>query len=1061
MARAPGCARVFTIAIMHTPVPVTLKAAGWALVQPALALMLVASTALAAEVSFNRDIRPILSDNCYACHGPDRNTRKAKLRLDVPEGAFAEYDGGHAIVPGKPEQSVVMQRLLTSDPDDLMPPPKSAKKLSPQQIELIRQWIAQGAKYEGHWAFTPPARPALPTVQSSRFKVQGSSVHPVDAFILARLEKENVAPSPEADKRTLIRRLALDLTGLPPDPKDVAAFVNSRDPRAYERQVDKYLASDAYAERMTMQWLDWVRYADTIGFHGDCDFSVWPYRDYVLRAFRDDLPYDRFTREQLAGDLLPGATEDQRVASAFNRLLRISTEGGAQDKEYLAKYAADRVRTTTGVWLGATMGCAECHDHKFDPYTMKDFYSFAAFFADLSEKGFYAKGFAENDWGPKLLLPTPEQKTELDELKSQIEALRHGINSVGDDLLGEGRARWEERVLALERAKQLDWRVQTPLRAASAGGATLSIGEDKTVTAGGDNPDTDTYTVSFQPGAGVWHALRLETLTDEMFAGNRIARAGTTFVITDFRVSAGDGRRARPVRLDHVMVDSDGDGFPAVAMLDGHADTGWAITSGHSRAHQAAFHFASPLVTDGHTTVTVRIAQESKQRRATIGKFKLAMHELERPSYENKTMPDSVLKALQIAPDKRNDDQKKLITDFYRRISPELARLNRELAQLEAQHGWLLAQVPSTLVSEAAATPRTMRVLPRGNWMDDSGAEVLPAVPAFMGKLETAGQRPNRLDLADWITSRDNPLTARVMVNRLWKQFFGAGFTRTPEDLGAQGEWPTHPELLDWLAREFMEPSAGQAPAWSIKHIVRLIVTSQTYKQSSVGRADLDERDPDNRLLARQGRFRLDAELVRDNALAVSGLLVSKFGGPSVKPYQPEGYYLPLNFPKREYQHDHGSDLYRRGLYTHWQRTFLHPSLMAFDAPSREECTVNRPNSNTPLQALVLLNDPIYVEAARVFAENIMRLGGRSVEGRIDWAFERALARSPRKAEVTLLSELYGKELARFNSEGRAAEELLGVGEYREPRGLRTAELAAWTSVTRAILNLHETITRY
>ena len=1025
----------------------------------ALVISLVACGSVdAAEVLFNRDIRPLLSDNCYACHGPDKNTRKAKLRLDIAEDAYAEHDSGKPIVPGKPEASEVITRLLTKDKDDVMPPPESPKRLTPQQIELVRQWIAQGAKYEGHWAFTPPVRPVVPGGQSSKGRAQS----PVDAFILERLAKEGLQASPEADRRTLIRRLSLDLTGLPPEPRDVEAFVKSRDARAYEKLVDKYLASPAYAERMTLPWLDWVRYADTIGFHGDCDFSVWPYRDYVLRAFRDNKPFDQFTREQLAGDLLSNATDDQRVASAYNRLLRISTEGGVQDKEYLAKYAADRVRTTAGVWMGATMGCAECHDHKFDPYTTHDFYSMEAFFADLDERGFYAKGFAENDWGPKMLLPTPKQKTALDELKDKIAALRYGIDQVDASMLAESRRQWEARVLELDRAKQLAWTIQTPTEAKSANGATLIIGEDRTVTSGGANPDTDTYTVSFKPGEGTWHALRLETLVDEIFPGNRIARAGTTFVVTGLKVTAGEGGSARPVKLAHALVDNEGDGFPALGMLDDRNDTGWAITTGHSRGHTAAFHFETALATTSDTVISVRIEQNSNQRHATMGRFKLALHTLERPSVENNAIPDNVLKALKVDAAKRTAEQAKAIEQHHRSVSYELARLNQQLARLESERNLLESEIPSTLVSRTVATPRTIRVLPRGNWMDDSGAEVQPALPSFFRKLETGGARLTRLDLANWIVSKDNPLTARVFVNRLWKQFFGAGFTRTPEDLGAQGDWPTHPQLLDWLACEFMEPREnGAAHPWDVKHMIRLIVTSQTYRQSSVSSSELDQRDPDNRLLARQGRFRIDAEFVRDNALAISGLLVSKFGGPSVKPYQPEGYYLPLNFPKREYQADFGDALYRRGLYTHWQRTFLHPSLMAFDAPSREECTVNRPNSNTPLQALVLLNDPIYVEAARVFAENILRHGGRNVQSRIEWAYERAVARPPRPEEIKVLSGLLEREQTRFKADAKSAAELVATGDAPVSKNLNPAELAAWTSVARAILNLHETITRF
>lgn len=1037
--------------------------------------LLAAPSSPAAEITFNRDIRPLLSENCYSCHGPDKNARKGKLRLDIATEATATREGRRAIAPGHPEQSEVMKRLRAASPDDLMPPPESHKRLSPEQIALIGDWITQGARYEGHWAFTPPQRPSLPASVTPSASSGGKPIHPIDAFIRARLPAAGLKPSPPADRRTLIRRLSLDLTGLPPTPEAVARFVGSRDPEAYPKLVEEYLASPATAERLAVHWLDWVRYADTIGFHGDCDFMVWPYRDYVLRSFRDNLPFDRFTREQLAGDLLPNATTEQHIASGYNRLLRISTEGGAQDKEYLAKYAADRVRTTAGVWLGVTMGCAECHDHKFDPFTTRDFYSFAAFFADLKERGFYADGFSANDWGPKLRLPQPEQQARLDQLEAQIGKLKQQLANVPESELAADRQTWEQQVLALDRSQSLEWKPQAPSVARSVNGTLLSVGKDQTVTAGGPAPDNDTYAVEFRPGPGEWRALKLDILTDEMFPGNRIARAGTTFVVTEVKLRVTTASGTEEVRFERAVADSDGEGFPALAMLDERDDTGWAITSGHSREHQAVFHLAKPLTTAADTQLTFEIHQDSSRRRATIGRFRLSVHPLDQASSEAKGLPEAVIQALRTSAEQRKDDQRKLLADYHRGRASTLAPLRRELAQQEAERNLLQARIPSTLVSEALEKPRTMRVLPRGNWMDDSGPEVTPAVPAFLSKAGSNRRRPTRLDLADWITAEENPLTARSFVNRLWKMCFGTGFTRTPEDLGAQGEWPSHPELLDWLACEFRQPlflvprvdrstRQGSEPGlgrWNVKHLLALIVTSETYQQASVSRPELDEKDPNNRLFARQGRFRLEAELVRDNALAIAGLLVQEFGGPSVKPYQPEGYYLPLNFPKREYQHDRGSNLYRRGLYTHWQRTFLHPSLVAFDASSREECTVNRPNSSTPLQALVLLNDPTYVEAARALAQGALREGGRGFTSRVRWIFTRALARPPRADEERVLRDLHRSQLQRFQADPEQARELLLTGDTPTATTIPAPELAAWMAVTRTVLNLHETITRF
>ncbi|MFM1770345.1 MAG: hypothetical protein RJA22_2874 [Verrucomicrobiota bacterium] len=1012
------------------------------------------------EIRFNRDIRPILANHCFACHGPDPNTRKAKLRLDVADDALAARADGAAIVAGHPERSELVRHIDATDPDDLMPPPKTGKPLSPAQRQLLRDWIAQGARYEGHWAYQPPVRPPVPTVTNAPTPVR----NPIDAFLLDRLHAEGLSASPEADRATLLRRLSLDLTGLPPAPEEVRRFEASRDPRAYGKQVERLLSSPHHGERLATHWLDLVRYADTIGYHGDVPVSVWPYRDYVVRAFNENLPFDRFTREQLAGDLLPNATEQQKIASAFNRLNRMSTEGGIQDKEYLAKYAADRVRTVATTWLGSTLACAECHDHKFDPFSMRDFYSMAAFFADLKEQGFYDRGFSEGNWGPKLLLPTPDQQRRLAKLDADLAAAKKRLEATTDARLAAGRTNWEASVLALDAASNLVWKTQHLLSATSRHGATLAFTNGTTVWAGGPNPDNDTYTVTFQPGPGTWQSLRLETLQDEQYAGNRIARGGTTFIVTGVELHAGDKRARSPrrVRLAHVITDSQDTGLPALAMLDEDPATGWGVPINHSREHQAVFQLAQPLTTTSNTFVTLRLHHDHAERKATIARFRISLSPLARAGLKE-PLPEPVLKALRTAPAQRNAEQRKAIAAHYRIVAPELAQPARQLAQLQADRSLLMAQVASTLVSEARDKPRTLRVLPRGNWMSDAGDIVQPAIPRFLQTstgattpappVGTNAPRASRLDLAAWFTARDNPLTARTVVNRLWKIHFGTGLVRTLDDLGLQGEWPTHPELLDWLACEFMDHG------WDVRHVIRLIVTSHAYRQASTVRPGLHERDPQNRLLARQARLRLDAELLRDQALAASGLLVPTLGGPPVRPYQPEGYYAPLNFPKREYVADRGDNLHRRTLYTHLQRTFPHPLLVNFDAPGREECTASRPVSNTPLQALNLLNDPIFVEAARVLAAQTLREGGRRFETRLRWACERVLARPPQPEEARLLQGLLDQQLARYRQDPAAARALLAVGEAPAPKG-DPAELAAWTAVTRALLNLNETVTR-
>jgi hypothetical protein len=1016
------------------------------------ALAAGAWAAAPAEVRFNRDIRPILSDHCFKCHGPDANKREANLRLDTPEGATALRAGGtHAVAPGRPEASEAIRRLTSTNADEMMPPTDAPTRPTAAQIALVREWIRQGARYEGHWAYQPLARPTPPAVRNRRW-----ARNPVDAFVLARLETEGLKPAPEADRRTLIRRLSLDLHGLPPTPERVAAFAGSRDPQAYEKLVDELLASPRFAERLAVYWLDMVRYADTIGFHGDMPFSVWPYRDYVLKAFHENRPFDQFTREQLAGDLLPNASDETRVASAYNRLLRISTEGGVQAKEYLAKYAADRVRTTAGVWLGATMGCAECHDHKYDPISAKDFYSFQAFFADLNEKGFYDRGFAANDWGTRLLLPTPEQKAQLADLDARLAMAAAALEGTAADRLAS-RDAWEARVADLDRARLLAWQPQKPVAAETAHGAVLTVQPDSWVVASGPNPDREVYALRLQPGEGRFTGLRLQTGVDEMFPGNRIARGGTTFVLTGVEIEAKTGGRASPVALASAAAREEGEGHPAMAAVDGRADTGWAITFGHSREHLAVFRFAAPVETTADTVLTVRLRHESDQARTTIGKFQLALSRVDEPTWDPNGLPEPVLAALRTPEASRTDAQRQVIAAHFRRVSPDLAERRLEVERLRAERSILAAQVPATLVSEALPTPRPIRILPRGNFLDETGPEVQPAAPGFLPPLRVEG-RPTRLHLADWLTAPENPLTPRVFANRMWKLFFGAGLSRTLEDFGARGELPSHPELLDWLAVEFRDGTGGQG--WNIKHLIRTIVTSSTYRQSSAAGPKQLERDPENRLLARQTPLRLDAEFVRDNALAISGLLVERLGGPSVRPYQPDGYWAPLNFPKREYVTDTGDRLYRRGLYTHWQRTFLHPSLLAFDASSREECTVNRPTSNTPLQALVLLNDPSFVEAARVFAERILRDGGKDLDRRLDWAYRRALARPPTSAERAVLRKLHRGHLARYEADPAAARAFLQVGQAPVPGDLAAPELAAMAAVARTLLNLHETITR-
>jgi hypothetical protein len=1062
---------------------------------PLLAAVLATAAASPAQISFNRDIRPLMADTCFRCHGPDRNARMAGMRLDIRDEALKPTASGAVpIVPGDPERSAIVQRIFAKDAL-LMPPAFAHKELTETQKDTIRRWVAEGAKYEGHWAYLPVQRPTPPAGQR----------HPLDAFIQARLAREGLQPAPEADRRTLIRRVTLDLTGLPPASRDVEAFVNDKSPGAYEKLVDRLLASPRYAEKQAMHWLDAVRYADTSGFHSDLPYPIWPYRDYVLRAFRDNKPFDVFTREQLAGDLMPNATTEQKVASAYNRLSRMSPEGGLQPKEYLAKYAADRVRTTSTVWLGSTLGCAECHDHKFDPFLSKDFYSMKAFFADILETG-RSPDRGPTAWGTKLDLPTEEQQRRREQLNWRLTEARRLREQDARALNENEAAAWEAEVLRRYEAGELNWRYQRPLSAESANGARLTVYNDEPVesnyylggtliaerapgnglvVATGPNPDNETYTVTLRPGEGTWTALGLEVVHDENLPSHRLARGADRLVVTEVEADVSSDGRSAPRRLPFVLASASVAVEPPelhpMAVIDGDPKTGWGVASSGDYGNLfLALRFAQELHTDAGSILTVRIKHDSEFRRAVMGRFRLTLSSgvhswpepenlrarlrrdtnLPAPDKDKHGVPNAVLTALHTPEDKRTDEHRRTLLDYYQWLAPGLQARTTEIAKLEAALGQLDAEIPKVVVSQATR-PAVTRILPRSNWMDETGEIVQPAIPVFLGKLANDG-RATRLDLANWLVSPDNPLTARVFVNRLWREFFGAGLVKTLDDLGSQGDWPAYPEVLDWLAAEFMQPAwqaTGTHP-WDIRHAIRTIVTSRAYRQSSLGTPELNERDPDNRLLARQSRFRVDAEVVHDIALDVSGLLVEKFGGPSVRPYQPDGYLAALNFPKREWAASRGEDLYRRAVYMFWQRTFLHPTLMNFDASTREECAVNRVNSNTPLQALDLLNDPIYVEAARVFAQNILKDGGRSVADRLDWAFARAASRKPAEEERRTLAGLYRESLKRFQAAPADAQQLIHVGEAPLLSTADPAELAALTTVARAILNLHETIAR-
>lgn len=1013
-------------------------------------------------VEFNRDVRPILSENCFYCHGPDKNKRQAELRLDTAQGLTAgkgDPPKTGVVIPGKSNESDLIRRIISSDPEQIMPPADSGKQLTARDKELLKRWVDQGAKYEGHWAFLPIQRPALPgSGPDSAAASDAGKKLAIDAYVRQGISAAKLTANPEADRVSLIRRLSFDLIGLPPTPEQVDDFVNDKSADAYERVVNRLLDSPHYGERLAIWWLDLVRYADTVGYHGDQDVSVSPFRQYVIESFNANKRFDQFTVEQLAGDLLPQPTREQKIASGYNRLGMMSAEGGVQDKEYLAKYIAERVRNATGTWLGVTLGCAECHDHKYDPFTTRDFYRFEAFFADIQERGLYSGANSDGNWGSFIKVPTAQQEAALAQLDQQIAAVKTILNTPTPEL-AEAQSAWEK--------SQMVWTVIKPEAIASANGATLTLKDDGSILASGTSPATDTYTLTFKNLPKEISAIRLDVLPDDSLPAKGPGRAGNgNFVLSEFIVQSKPAEgEEKPVTLQNATASYEQTGaangnpygkWAVAAAIDADAKGakwGWAIMEKVGQPQAAVFETTQNVTGGDGSTMTISLLQNLDNPQHTLGRFRLAVTSSPRPVRVDQSPPPNIGKILEVASEQRTDDQRNQLAAHYRTVAPILEPSRQQLAGLEKSRKELDGQIPSTLIT-ASVAPRMVRILKRGNWMDDTGDPVTPAFPAILSTAAATDARLTRLDLARWMTASENPLTARVFVNRIWKLLFGAGLSRRVDDLGAQGDWPSHPLLLEHLASQFMDSG------WDVKQLIKTIVMSDTYRRSSISHRESREADPYNRWLARQGRFRLDAELVRDNAMAISGLLVSRIGGTSVKPYQPPGYWAYLNFPAREWKNGSGDDLYRRGIYTHWQRQYLHPSLMAFDAPSREECTADRPRSNTPLQSLVLLNDPSYVEAARAFAELTIRHGGNSPRERLKFAFRRAVSRDATPAEAEILEKLLDKHLQEYKADQAAATELLATGAKPAPNDLDKAELAAWTSVCRTILNLHETITR-
>ncbi len=908
---------------------------------------------------------------------------------------------------------------------------------------------AEGSK-KTHWSYAPLQKPAIPVVaHSARVR------DPIDAFVLAPLEAKHIEPSPEADQRTLLRRVYLDLLGLPPSDDDVEHFVADTAPDAYERVVDRLLASPRYGERMAVAWLDLARYADTVGYHGDQNLHAYPYRDWVIDAFNADLPFDEFTIEQLAGDLLPNPTPSQLVATGFNRLNMVTREGGAQENEYLAKYAADRVRTVSTTFLGSTMGCCECHDHKYDPFTMKDFYSLAAFFADVKQWGVYTtyaytpnpdlEGFSnDHPFPPEAKVEVPFLQQKIAEAKARIDESTAGA---ADD--GDGFARFCESARAFLTIEPDGFETCKPEILAPEG---CSLGADSRVIFPTEAPQKSRLALS--PNERRVAAVKIEIVRDaahhdELFRKNadgeflRIAlqrRAVDEEKPTPVPIRRGEGTPLRPRY-------SNGDEIRGVT-------GGWWVFAADAKEKTptATYLLATPIeLLAGESLVVELDGNLAGALRISTSPFATPLFTADPTDPVERASFERLLASV------RSSDPvcDPFVRATYARSDPK-ANAHDAVVALDESIRRLDGGIAPTVITQARE-PRITRVLPRGNWQNESGEVVLPATPHFLPGATTKadGNRLTRLDLARWIVAPENPLTARTFANRLWKQFFGVGLSSVVDDLGLQGEVPSHPQLLDWLAVTFREEH------WSVKSLVRHIVLSSTYRQSSNTRDDLREVDPQNRWLAAQSPRRLDAEFVRDNALCISGLLNLDRGGPPVKPYQPQKLYEHLQFPDRDYAPDQDDRQWRRGVYMHWQRTFLHPMLANFDAPSREECTASRVVANTPQQALTLLNDPTFVEAARSFAVRLLLAHGKSDADRLALAFHLAFARPPSAAESDSLLAFLAAQRARILADDSGVDALLHVGIAKFPNEVERKELAAWTLLTRVLLNLHECITRY
>ncbi len=963
-----------------------------------LFLLLLPAVLAASEVDFNRDVRPILSEACFQCHGPDEEHREADLRLDVAAEALARLDDHYAIVPGKPSESSLVKRITTTDSDLLMPPADSERKLTASQIEILKQWIQQGAKYEQHWAFQPIRHPDPPEVKQKQW-VRNE----IDQFVLKRLEERGLTPSAEADRYTLIRRVKLDLTGLPPTPNEVNEFLNDHSENAYSAMVDRFLSSPHYGEKWGRHWLDQARYADTDGYTIDSKRSIWPYRDWVIDALNRDMPFDQFTIEQIAGDLLEKPTREQLVATGFHRNTLINGEGGTDKEQFRNEAVVDRVNTTGAVWLGLTIGCAQCHNHKFDPVSQREYYEMFAFFNSTQDI---------NTRNPKLMLTSPQQRETLSQIEQRLKQAQQKLAAYD--------AQKKKSIPPEEQSdnKPVQWEVVSKLEATSTAGATFSKQPDHSWLVGGNNGEADEYTLRFSSSLKKITAIKLETLTHPALPRTGPGRAGNgNFVLNEIELHQ-NGKH--PVQWLHAKADHSQKGYPVSAAIDGNLETGWAInvTKGKMNLNRTAqFVLASPIVPGPGDELILKLKFGDKPARYNIGRFRVSLtgapvHKLGIPDQERE-------------------------------------KLLAEVKRVKDAQSKFIKGIPTTLIMRELPKPRQTHLLIRGDFLRP-GEVVYPATPAVLSGNREKRENLTRLDLARWLVDKSNPLPARVTVNRIWMRYFGQGLVQTENDFGYQGSLPTHPLLLDWLASSFMDNG------WSQKKLHKLIVTSATYRQSSIYRNDLAQIDPNNKLLARQSRLRVDAEIVRDLALSVSGLLCEKIGGPSVFPPQPPGVY---SFTQNKYQWktSEGEDRYRRGMYTFFIRSAPYPMLTTFDVPRFNATCTRRNRSNTPLQSLAMANDEAMVEMARALGKRILEQNLESDRDKLRFAFQLCLTRPPNNLELNQLSKYLENQRKLYQTDSTSAKLVAGDQFDQE---LSVSEAASWTSIGRVLLNLDEFITR-